>query len=217
MPQSLTELSIVQNPLPHEYVKVPRAIAMWVDGAVPCTVNNRQTLALTKQITGYLRSRGVSDKDINAALLLSTYQFDGVMQPLEPPPRNLDMPAPARLGTPNTISPVKLAERLDGEYQYARINHNAGKMKVIAGMLIDLLNAKAQLAKKQSEYEEVGREILRAAPNIARVVGGGPGGRGMAPGPDGRTPRPLGGNVYVLEVDAVESEAVEGEGEAEAD
>jgi hypothetical protein len=121
-------------------------------------------------------------------------------------------------GTAPPPDPGKDARDLDAQFAAAANVGNGPAMKKIAQLLLDMLNAYGRAKSGKERNEAAAAEILRNARRIRppiRVIGP----ERPVPGPDGRTPRRVGPNTYVLdekELEAAEAEA-EWEGEGEAD
>jgi hypothetical protein len=190
-------------------------------------------------VVRHLRSKGVSDMIIGEALSKSVYKYP-YMSPITSGLHmlvRLHEQGSGTLGhsgnapdTPQTsmgASPTQppdpeidnmRAQDINQKFMGAEIAGDRRAMEKFAKMLLDLLNAYGRAKVGKERMDEVGREILRNAPNIRpliRVVGP----ERPVPGPDGRTPRRVGPNTYVLdekELEAAEAEAG-GEGEGEAD
>jgi hypothetical protein len=228
-----TAIAIRQYPLPKTYVRWAVAIAKWIDVTVPCLTSNEQSQEVTELVIGYLRREGVSDMVIAEALSRSVYKYPyialmttGLQMLVELHERGTgqlghsgnapDTPQTS-MGSPSPPDPQKDILRvrtLDGDFVVAANAGNRRAMEKIAKTLLDLLDAYGRAKKGKERMDAVGEEILRNAPNIARVirvVGPEP----PVPGPDGRTPRRVGPNTYVLDERELETEAAEAESEAE--
>jgi hypothetical protein len=210
--------AISQNPLPPNFKYSPSAIAKWIDDVVPC-VQGTQSEEVTRMVVDYLRKRLVSDANISAALSQSIYKFSY--------PMNIAVQFTKYNDQPNAVShmvnpPPAYSERndsledvkrrikiLDGQYEYARLKHNTAQMEKLLELAWALLAGYAKTRRDKDKMDQVREEILRNARNMAPIIRRAER-EGLAPGPDGRTPRRVGVHEWVLE-DA------EGEAEGERD
>lgn len=228
-PQQVRETAeaFAKYPLPTTYVRWADAIAKWIDVTVPC-VTDEQSQAVTDMVVRYLRSSGVSDMVISEALSKSVYKYSyssqatfnlRILVPLheQQSPQTSMGPAPPR----NPQIDEWQAQKLDRDFMKAADAGDIRAMEAIAQLLVNMLYAHGRAKQAKEKMDAVGAEILRNAPNIARVIRVvGP--ERPVPGPDGRTPRRVGPNTYVLDIDALkaaEAEAKEGgeDGDGDAD
>lgn len=225
-----TQDAIDRNPLPTSYVKLPPAIAIWIDNVVPCLVTGAtQSQAITDMVVAHLRRRGVSDDNIVAALDKSASKFSymsSITFNLQIKVRNYTPPPPdghQTYNNPEPADPVKEGWRatdLEIKYRVARDQADIKTMEHIGLLFLALYNAGRAWARTKQDkerIEEVGAEMVRNAPNIARVIRPSGPPEPPAPGPDGRTPRLVDAEllIYVLDRDELQREAAEAEAENE--
>ena len=235
-----TAEAIAKYPLPQPYVRWAVAIAKWIDVTVPCVASGEQSEAVTDMVIAHLRRRGVSDMVISEALSKSDYKYpstslitsslamlvrmhDKGTGSLGHSGNAPDTPYPSMGVAAQPSYPEKdiwQARDLDQKFAGASIAGSRGAMDKIARALKDVLDKYGKGAGGKERNEAAAEEILRNVPHIRpliRVVGPEP----PVPGPDGRTPRRVGPNTYVLDEDALERAEAEaggeGEGEGEAD
>jgi hypothetical protein len=217
-PDETTE-AITRYPLPDLYVTLSAYIAKWIDVTVPCVTSEEQSEAVTDEVVSYLRGRGVADVVISEALSKSVYKYPFTRQTahLYMQVRWHEQQSNDTMGTAPPGDPEKdmwRARDIDQKFLGASVSGDRSAMEKFAKMLLDLLDAYGRAKGGKERMDEVGREILRNAPNIRpliRVVGPEP----PVPGPDGRTPRRVGPNTYVLDEDALEKAEADAEGEAD--
>jgi hypothetical protein len=199
----------------------PTAIAVWIDYVVPCMANGRQSVEVSELITAYLRRQRVPDPVITAAMAKSNYSFTFRTSPRTPvytPQQDYMDPAP----------PVDKAKRafkmqdLEQKYLFAMAQGNAPLARAIIKALIDLLGGGGEpfhdMEKEKERLEELRLEIEQNAPNAGRKIRVRGGGSGPpVPLLSGARLRPIGPYTYEVDVEAVEGEAAEAEGEREAD
>jgi hypothetical protein len=234
-----TEEAISKVPLPRNWIRDPRLIAVWISSVVPCVRTGvKQSISVWNVINRYLRSSGVSDSDIARAIDLSGEQFEKPLKAQTPDftPLTNFLNGPGGKGIPSHLPTsyqadfpddsdalLNQAAAINSKYLAARAAHNIHGMEIAAQMLVDMLKLVAQWKKTRSDAEAEAQKIqaailinASAARNAIRMTGSRD---GPAPGPNGARVRQTGPNTFVYEIDedALKFDELQGESESDAE
>jgi len=163
----------------------PKLLAAWVERKIPCFVGGNVPAEWTDRVIKDLRQVGAPDKMIGAALgllLAKGVRFaptlsSDLLGSLRTPPPGLSPQTSMGSRSRDRWTPAALNQKvaqLDLEFHKAQTAGDgeaaARILAAILNLLIETAGGQGEMLQEKEKLEQVRQEILRNAPNVARVV-----------------------------------------------